>query len=158
MFKRLAQATVWAPNGIRREDWRFRGIFRFVLPFTDIFFLWFGVVGVINGVASVQDVTSASWQTGWSAGIALFSLLAFLGVSFPKLWWLELSGKAFLIGLVTGYIALFLARGFSDPAVLATAGLIVILILLPIWRVGDLATKLGESLVTWRKRRSQDTP
>lgn len=137
-MKRILNATVWAPNGVSAADWRFRGIFRFVLPTTDLLFLWFGVVGWINGVGSVQAAAGNVWQTCWSAGIALSALVAFVGVAFPKLWAVELGAKIVLIALVTGYVALYLARGVTDPNVTALAGLIVILILLPVWRLADL--------------------
>jgi hypothetical protein len=137
-MKKLWSKTVWAPDGVRAEDWRFRGIFRFVLPLTDLFFLFFGAAGWANGVGTVERATGSDWQTGWSAAIAVSALCALIGVVFPALWSLELGGKIPLIGLVTVYIATLLFRGVVDGRVLATAGLILILILLPIWRVGDL--------------------
>lgn len=137
-MRALWRASVWGPSGVRPEDWRFRGIFRFVLPLTDVFFLWFGGVGWNNGIVSVTEAAGATWQTWWSAGIALSALTAFVGVSFPRLWLVELCGKIPLVGLVSAYVALYLGRGFSDPNVTALAGLICILILLPVWRIGDL--------------------
>lgn len=137
-WSRFLRVTVWGPGGVRAQDWRFRGIFRFVLPSTDILFIYFGIVGWWNGVGSVEEVAGSQIQASWSLAIAFFGLAALVGVSFPKLWLIELGGKVVLIGLVSGYVLLFLARGLSDPLVSATAGLIVILILLPAWRVGDL--------------------
>ena len=135
MLRRIARASVWARDGVRAEDWRFRGLFRFVLPATDVFFLWFGFVGWQNGIVSVQQEASPTWQTWWSAGIAVAALIALVGVAFPRLWWVELVGKIPLISLVSVYIFILFARG---PLVAATGGLVCILILLPIWRVGDL--------------------
>lgn len=138
MLKRLWAATVWAPNGVPADAWRFRGIFRFVLPVTDLLFLYFGAVGWWNGVASVREAaghTNAAW---WSAGIVITAAAAFVGISFPKLWALELAAKIGLIGLVFGYVALYAARIVTDFHTSASAGLVMILILLPLWRVGDL--------------------
>lgn len=140
--------TVWHRRGVPPSAWRFRGIFRYVLPLTDLLFLWFGVVGWNNGIRSVLEVTSIQWQTWWSLGIALSAAGAFVGVVLPSLWKLELVSKVFLVGLVSAYVALFLARGLEDPLVAATAGLIVILILLPMWRIADLSVTLRR----WRKR------
>lgn len=159
---RFWKLTVWGPGGVRAEDWRFRGIFRFVLPATDLIFMYFGIVGWWNGVGSVEDAAGSTWQAWWSLAIALSALGAFVGVGFPKLWLLELCAKLFLIGLVSAYVLLFLARGLSDPLITATAGLIVILILLPVWRVGDLgfvawtrgvsfAAKIGAFLRMWQR-------
>lgn len=138
MIRRIAQASVWARNGVRAEDWRFRGIFRFVLPVTDVFFIWFGVAGWWNGVNSVQVAAGMEWQEWWSASLAFAALLALVGVSFPKLWLVEAIGKIPLIALVSVYIIITFTRGLTDPNIIATSGLIAILVLLPIWRVGDL--------------------
>lgn len=138
MPKRVLQATVWARRGVSAHDWRYRGIFRFVLPATYLLFLWFGAVGWALGVGSVQAAASDLWQLYWSAGVAAAGLVAFAGVSFPRLWWAELIGSGALVALASSYIVLFVARGLFHPDVTAVAGLEVILILLPIWRVADL--------------------
>jgi len=143
-MKRIFAASVWAPSGISAPDWRFRGIFRFVLPVTDLLFLWFGIVGCLNGVRSLQEAVGTEWQVGWSAGVALASFGALVGVSFPKLWGLELAAKCVLIGLVSAYV-LVAVGNILEPHASATAGLVVILILLPIWRVGDLG------FVAWQR-------
>lgn len=137
-LQRVARASVWARNGVRPEDWRFRGVFRYVLPATDLLFLYFGVVGAVNGIRSMQDELGGLGQVLWSAGIAVAAFVALVGVSFPKLWLVELCGKIPLIALVAMYVVLVLGRGSNDPLVLASAGLVAILVLLPLWRVGDL--------------------
>lgn len=138
LLTRIAAASVWARNGVPAKDWRFRGVFRFVLPLTDVFFGYFGTVGWAKGVASVQAAAGHEYATWWSGGIALAAFAALIGVSFPRLWSVEIVAKVLLIGLVSSYVALFLARIVTDFHASASAGLVVILILLPIWRVGDL--------------------
>lgn len=142
----VLKASVWARDGVSAADWRFRGLFRWVLPLTDVFFLWFGLAGLYNGIATVRRAASPEWQEWWSAGIALVALVAFIGVSFPRLWWLELAAKGPLIGLVSVYSVIFLVNGVENPLVQATAGLICILIFLPIWRVLDIS---GRDLRQW---------
>jgi hypothetical protein len=144
MLKRIARASIWAPNGVSAKDWRFRGIFRFVLPVTDLLFLWFGIVGCLNGVRSLQEAVGAEWQAGWSVLVAISAFVALVGVSFPKLWVIEMVGKCVLIGLVSAYV-LVAVGNILEPHASATAGLVVILILLPIWRVGDLG------FVAWQR-------
>lgn len=151
LLSRLVASTVWAPNGVTREAWRFRGIYRFVLPASNVLFFYFGAVGAVRGVGSVQDAAGDTWQTWWSAGIAVSAVFAFIGISFPRLWPVEAIAKTVLIGHVSVYIALFLLRGWNDPGVTATAGLMIILLLLPIWRLGDLG------YVWFRSKESGDT-
>lgn len=151
MFRRLWNASVWGPNGVAPEDWRYRGVYRWVLPLTDTFFFWFGIVGWFNGVNSVQAAASPEWQTYWSLGIAIAAVIAFFGVVFPRLWWVELIGKLPLIGLVAVYVVIFIAQGLTKtPNMLATAGLITILVLLPIWRAGDLG------FVAWKRKDAKE--
>lgn len=145
LFARLAAATIWSRNGVSAADWRFRGLFRFVLPLTDLFFLYFGVVGFIGGVSSVQHAAGHTWAACWSIGIAASALGAMIGVAFPKLWAVELGAKIVLIGLVSAYVALFAAKIITDFHTSASTGLVLILILLPVWRVGDLG------VVAWKR-------
>ncbi len=149
-LRRIAAASVWAPDGVSAHDWRFRGIFTWVLPLTDVFFMMFGLVGWWQGVGTVSETASPGWQEWWSLGIAGAATVALLGVSFPRLWWLELAGKIPLIGLVSVYIVVLFARGTVNPQVTATAGLIMILVLLPVWRVADLS-----GAVPWLKKRGR---
>lgn len=143
--RRLWDATVWSRSGVPAEAWRFRGLFRFVFPLTDLFFCYFGVVGYIGGVVSVRAAAGVTFTTWWSALIAVSAAAAFVGVIIPKFWLLELIGKILLIALVAGYVALYLQRALTDFATSASTGLVIILILLPIWRVGDLG------FVAWQR-------
>lgn len=146
-LRRVAGATVWAHDGVRPEDYRYRGLYRFVLPLTDVLFLYFGAVGWHNGIRSVAQAAGPEAQTWWSGAIALFSFVALVGVAFPRLWPVEAFGKIWLIVFVSQYVFLILGRGVLDEKVTATAGLIIILVLLPIWRVADLG------FVWWQERR-----
>lgn len=150
LLKRIARASVWAKDGIKPEHWRFRGIFRVVLPLSNVLFLWFGVVGVTRSVGSVAEAAGSNWQTFWSLGLAIAAVGCFVGVSFPKLWALEAIAKAVLVGHVSVYLALHLSRGLHEPSVTATAGLMLVLILLPIWRLGDLGNDWSE----WKNARA----
>lgn len=138
--------TVWGTHGLDSVPEDYRGLYRWVLPLTDLFFIWFGIVGWGNGIGTVENVTSAGWQTGWSAGIAVAALLAFIGVGIPKLWPVELIGKVPLIGLVFVYVVVFAGRGLENPLALATSGLICILVLFPTWRAFSLSRR-------WRRSR-----
>lgn len=149
-LRRLAAASVWASDGVSAHDWRFRGIFTWVLPLTDVFFMMFGLVGWWQGVGTVREATSPTEQGWWSLALAMCATLALVGVSFPRLWLLELIAKILLIAAVVFYIVILFSRGTVNPQVTATAGLIMILVLLPIWRVGDLS-----GTVPWLRRRER---
>ena len=146
MFTRIFNASVWGPSGVPKEDWRFRGLFSWVLPLFDLAFIWFGLAGFLSGIATVEAATTQTWQEYWSLGIAVAATIALIGVSFPRLWWVEALGKAPLVGLVVVYLYLFLKRSTTDPLLWATAGLYFTFVLLPVWRLGDLG------FVWWKRR------
>jgi hypothetical protein len=148
--KRFFRQTVWSREGVSARDWRHRNLYRIVLPYIDLMFIWFGVVGWANGIQTVQDAAGDSWQTGWSAMIAVCAVLALIGISFPHLWAFELAGKVPLIGLVCAYLAIFVARGIADPKVAATAGLFTALVAFPVWRVADISV---HDLRPWAAKR-----
>lgn len=139
LWKRFIEASVWGSGSLPGVPKRFRPIFRWLLPATDIFFIWFGLAGWINGVGTVQAAASITWQENWSGALAIFAFLALIGVLFPKLWGLELIAKGPLVGLFSVYIVVLGARGIDNPLTAATAGLICVLILLPVWRIWDLS-------------------
>lgn len=144
LLRRAFSTTVWAREGVSAADWRYRGLYRFVLPMTDLFFAYFGVVGWLNGVLSVRDAAGHTFNTWWSGCIAITALVALIGVSFPRLWAMEMLAKIGLVGLVFTYVLLSGLRVFTDFRASATAGLVFILILLPLWRLSDL------SLIAWK--------
>ena len=132
--------TVWR-DGLRPEDHRIRHLLRVFLPLTDIGYIYFGVVGAVNGLESVARMTSPEWQRGWSIVLALSGAAALVGVAFPRLVTLEMLGKAFMIGGISTYLVITVIRGASDANVTAIAGLLFGLGYLPMWRIGDLGTR-----------------
>lgn len=139
--QRLLRLTVWAPGAIAPEDHRIRYLLRVFLPLTDLGYIYFGIVGAINGLESVQRITSPLWQTGWSSLLALSGLVALVGVAFPRLVTLELIGKAFMIGGISTYLGITVSRGATEANVSAVAGLLFGLVYLPMWRIGDLGVR-----------------
>lgn len=142
-MRQLFNATVWASDGVPSDARRFRNIFRIVLPLTDALFIRFGVVGVRDGLHLVSDGDMHQYGLWWPVCLVLASLASLIGVVFPKLWSLELVGRICMVGLVAGYAAVGVANIFTDANQNALVGLIIILILLQAWRVGDLG------LVAW---------
>lgn len=155
ILKRIYKASVWSRSGVSATNWRFRNQFRITFPYVDLMFIWFGCVGWMNGIQSVEDAAGNNWQTTWSAAIAVCGVLALVGVAFPRLWAVELLGKIPLVGLVCGYLALQMTLGADNPRLQATAGLFTTLVAFPIWRVGDItAYDLRPWFLAWKQRRA----
>jgi hypothetical protein len=147
---RILARTIWAPGRFppTSPDYRFRNIFRVVLPLTDILFVWFGVVGFVNGIGSVQVAAGDGYAAVWSLLIALAAFIALIGVTLLRNV-PELVAKLLLIGLISSYLLIQVQRGFDDPLVAATAGALIILVLLPVWRVLDLGVLVYPAFRLW---------
>lgn len=149
-MRSILAPTIWAFGRFPQTspDYRYRNIFRVVLPLTDVLFMWFGGVGFVNGIGSVQVAAGDGYAAVWALLIALAAFVALIGVSLrqdvP-----ELIAKLFLIGLISSYLLIQVQRGFDDPLIAATAGALIILILLPVWRVLDLGVRVYPSFRLW---------
>lgn len=141
MLRRLWGASVWSKSGLRPEDHRIRHLLRVFLPLTDAGYIYFGIVGAVNGLQSVARITDPTWQRGWSVILAASGLMALIGVAFPRLVTLEMVGKAFMIGGISTYLVIMVGRGATEANVTAVAGLLFGLAYLPMWRIGDLGVR-----------------
>lgn len=152
-WQRILRGTVWEPGALDDTPPEYRSIFRFWLPLVDIIFMWFGFVGVVNGIESVQRALTPAGQMTWSAVIGLSATAALVGISRPTWWLIELTGKTILIGFASFYVALWAGRGLADPGITATAGVYLLFIFLPMWRAVNLGSQVWQRFWARRRRR-----
>jgi len=133
-LKWLWNQTVWAPDAIPPEEWRYRSLKRFWYPLVDVVFLFAGVSAIYYGVPAINMYFPDSHVDIFGWGLVVNSLICLIGVSFYRLWWVEVLGKSSLVGQMVTYISacFFLtasgdqARGFViSIAALATAPLLM---------------------------------
>lgn len=155
-WQRVLKGTVWEPGALNDTPPEYRSIFRFWLPLVDIIFIWFGVVGVTNGIDSVKRALSPDIQLVWSGLLAIAAALALVGIAVRRYWALELAAKTVLITLVSLYLAVSAGRSVNEPGVAATAGVLFIIVFFPFWRATNLGTKVWQRF--WARRRRRKAP
>lgn len=147
---RILSATIWAPNAIPANEWKYRNLKRVMFPVIDFLFILGGFSAARFGIPAISEFFPDPVVDAFSYVLSAVGLACLVGVSFPRLWGLEMVSKILLLAQVAGYVtALFLLtaagegnRGF----VLIIAAVAVCPIL---WRLTLLASK-------WSERRAQE--
>lgn len=149
MIHRLWAASIWHPDAIPLDEWKYRNLKRVLLPIVDVFLIWCGVWAGIQGIPAI-DLFFTDWVSdSFSYVFTGAAMLALIGVAFPRLWWVEAGAKIVLSGLLASYLgALMLltlpsigSRGFISGLAGIALGIVT-------WRLSLLG---GE----WAQRRNE---
>lgn len=146
-MRKLFLSSIWAPNAVPSPEWKYRNLKRIMFPVIDFLFILAGVSAAINGVPAISEFYPGFMVDIFSVVLSTAALICFVGVSFPRLWWLEILGKTILFGLMVGYVlSLLILTAAGDP----TRGFILLIAaasLAPIvWRLSLLGSE-------WQVRR-----
>lgn len=137
----ILRSSVWARDGIRREDERVRGLLRVALPSLDGALILFGIGGGAFGIPALRDVFDGVYAQGWSYGLAAASAACLVGLAWPRrLWRLERSAKALLAWMLTVYAGALMWAGFltSDLGRSAVGFIPLALVPIIVWRIVDV--------------------
>lgn len=148
---RLLQGSVWSKDAIPPDEWKYRSLTRVVLPLLDILVILAGVSGARLGIPAIQEFFPASVTVGASLLLSVAGFVSLAGVLFPRLWLVEVIGKAAMIGLLSAYvIALLMLTAEGDPTRGFVSVLATVALLLPGWRLYILGlerrTRVDEGL------------
>lgn len=141
-------ASIWSKHSIPASEWKYRNSKRLMLPFIDFLFVLAGISAAIFGVPSISEFFPNSTVDFFAIFLSLSALAALIGVCFPKLWWLEISGKISLLGLMSAFSTslLFITTAGEDTK--GFTFFISLIALSPIiWRLTILGTE-------WQERRN----
>ena len=148
-MRRILSASIWSPTAIPAEEWKYRNLKRVMFPTIDFLFILGGLSAARFGIPAISEFFPDPVVDAFSYVLSAVGLACLIGVSFPRLWGLEMVSKILLLTQVVGYVtALFLLtaagegnRGF----VLIIAAVAVCPVL---WRLTLLASE-------WSERRAQ---
>lgn len=102
--RRLWQATIWSRGAIPEEEWKYRNLKRVWLPIYDLIAVGAGIMAVLHGSLLLDrlygDATDAIGLV-----FSAVALVCLLGVTFPRLWAVEVVGKVVLVGMVIAYMS-----------------------------------------------------
>ena len=134
MFRRLWRSTIWAKDAIPIQDWKFRSMKRVWLPIIDLLYIAGGFSAARYGVPAINEFFPDGVVDAFGYSLALFAFFALIGVSFVKLWWLEIVAKCVIFGQIITYVTALViltragddARGFVFViALLATTPILI---------------------------------
>lgn len=102
MVRRLWRASIWFPGAIPPDEAKYATpLKRVALPAFDVLVITLGLLGLSSGgFRALQLALPAPMPAGTYAAIAIAGAVCLAGVSFPKLWVLEILGKSVLVSLL----------------------------------------------------------
>lgn len=150
--RRLWRASIWHPDAIPPDEWKYRNLKRVWLPIYDIIAIGAGVWAAIFGSPLLHSLFDGPVIDAMGITLAAVATVCLAGVVFPRLWKMEIAGKVTLMSLLGAYaftVAMF--RANPDPAAGFVAFVLVLAIPLPMFRL----QLLGEEI---KERRDEEGP
>ncbi|AVR57184.1 membrane protein [Microbacterium phage Rona] len=145
LIKRLHAQTVWHPDGIPSEDWKYRRLVRLWLPLYDVIAVFTGLVGLIFGSPLLNRLFSEPVTDVVTGLFVVVAVSCLVSVSFPALWRMEIASKVLLVGMVVAYIFTILAYGDTGiPLNLFVAGMLAFGLPLALFRLDLLGQDILE--------------
>lgn len=108
MLRRLYRASIWHPDSIPVEEWKYRNLKRVWLPLYDLLAMWAGLNAFLTGTELLNRLFGATLVDYVGLTFFMVAFVCLLGVAFPRLWAIEIIGKSLLVGMVLAYVAAIL--------------------------------------------------
>lgn len=143
---RLWRRSIWHPDSIPPEEWKYRWLKRVWLPIYDLFAIAAGFWAAAFGSPILYRLLGDGIAVDiLGMMFAFVGTLCFLGIAFPSLYRIEIFGKILLIGMLGAYaaaIALFNANG--DTTSWFVAFVVLMTLPLPFFRLNLLGEEIKE--------------
>lgn len=146
----LLSHSVWAPDAIPAEEWKYRNLTRVVFPGIDIILALASFGAFFFGIPAVSEFYPKIVTTMLASLLTFAGIISFFGVGFPKLWRLEIMGKVVLFGILVIYFFSILILAIKgDGNRVFVLGFVAGLLVPIVWRLSVLGAE-------WQKRRLDD--
>lgn len=96
--------SIWHPDAIPKNEWKYRNQKRVMFPAIDVLFILGGFSAAKYGIPAISEFFPDSFVDGFAYILSIAGLVCLIGVSFPRLWAIELGGKSVALSLLVGYI------------------------------------------------------
>lgn len=103
VLARIGAASIWHPDSINPEEWKYRNLKRVWLPTYDLIAVLAGIVAAAQGSPLLNRLFSATLVDTFGVTLTVVAGVCLAGVAFPRLWAVEIVGKIILVGLVAAY-------------------------------------------------------
>lgn len=100
----LYNASIWAPDAIPEEEWKYRNLKRVMFPLFDILMICAGISAHVGGIWAISEFFPRAAVDWFALTVIAAGVISLIGVVFPSQWRLEILGKVSLFGLLTAYI------------------------------------------------------
>ena len=157
-LRHLWALTIWAKGAIPSSEWKYRNLKRVWLPVYDGIAIVAGICAIEFGSRLLFRIFPGSLVDGVAALYAVVAFVCLVGVSFPRLWAVEVAGKVALVGLIVGYIAAIVFYSSNPPGeppswfiVSMLAGLLP----MPLFRLSLLGEEWVTRLIKRRRARER---
>ena len=132
LLQRVYRQTIWHPDAVEDDSFKYRNLRRVWLPLFDVLSIWIGFLSVQYGSNLLNRMFPAVVIDMVGSIFTLAATLAFVGVVFPRLFLAEIVGKVVMVSLLGTYSVLiwasFLAGEVQSGFV---AGMLMLPLILP---------------------------
>lgn len=144
-LRRIGRASIWSKDAIPVEEWKYRNFKRVVLPVYDLLVVLAGGAAVVWGMPSFEQIFPGTVvdAIGWT--LVIVAVVCLLGVSFPRLWAVEILGKAILFGIIVAYLIALAGLALQGVGTREFVMVVVSMTLpIPVFRMGMLGTEIRD--------------
>ena len=132
LLQRVYRQTIWHPDAVEDDSFKYRNLRRIWLPLFDALSIWIGFLAVQYGSTSLNKMFPGVVVDVAGTIFTLAATLALVGVVFPRLFLAEIVGKVVMVSLLGTYSVIvwasFLAGEVQSGFV---AGMLMLPLILP---------------------------
>lgn len=144
-LRRIGRNSIWAKGAIPVEEWKYRNFKRVVLPVYDFLVVLAGITAIVWGMPSFQEIFPGEVVDALGWLLVFVAVICLLGVSFPRLWAIEILGKALLLGIIVAYIIALFGLAVQGVGTREFVMAVVSMTLpIPVYRIGMLGTEIRD--------------
>lgn len=107
-LRRLYAESIWHPDAIPSEDWKYRNLKRIWMPFYFVIAIYSGAAAIASGSRLLFRLFGQDLTDWLGAAYFLVAFVALVSVAFPRLWAPSIVATSLLAGMVAGYISMIL--------------------------------------------------
>lgn len=145
ILRRVWAETIWHPDALPPDEWKYRTLKRFWLPLYDLVALTAGLWAWTFGSPILHRLFHEEVVDVAGAVFALAALVCLAGITFPRLWRFELGGKITLVSLLGAYaFAVAVFRTNPDPSAAFVSFVLILAIPMPMFRLQLLGEEIKE--------------
>lgn len=144
----LYKNSIWHPDAIQPEEFKFRNLKRLWLPLFDGLSILVGMLGVAYGSKILNELYPEALVDALSLTFIIAAAVAFIGITFPKLWIPEVVGKITMLGLLGGYSTAIWVSFFQGSVESGfVAAMLMYPVLFPLFRLDILGEEVKQRRV-----------